>query len=186
MKVAFDIDGVVLRSIDVILSHINESTGANFSPEELVGWDLEPLGLTVEALRESARHMFSREYIEPYEGAVNVLWEIHDRTRRPLLFITGRNDPDTARRQLESLDWPGKMPEMIVTGGDRDKRFYLKQTGAGFIIEDDELHLGDYLAEGIGVGLMIQPWNRNCRIPVTCKFDKWADIREWYVEGVCG
>ncbi len=185
IKIAFDIDGVVLRSIDVILSHINEATGNSLKPADLTGWDLEPLGLSVETLRESAHHMFSLDYIEPYEGAETVLWEIYERTREPLLFITGRHDPSTARKQLESLNWPVRTPEMIVTGGDRDKRCYLKETGAKFIVEDDELHLMDYLENGVGVGLMAQPWNRKCRIPVTCRFDQWDDIREFFVEGVC-
>ncbi len=185
IKIAFDIDGVVLRSIDVILDHINESTGSGLKPDDLTGWDLEPLGLSVETLRESARHMFSQDYIEPYEGAITVLSEIYDRTKEPLLFITGRNDPGTARRQLESLDWPVGTPEMIVTGGDRDKRFFLKETGANFIIEDDELHLMDYMANGVCVGLMVQPWNRKCSLPVTCKFDKWNDIRDFFIDGIC-
>lgn len=184
IKIAFDIDGVVLKSIDVILSHVNQTNGTNLKPVDLTGWDLEPLGLSVETLRESARHMFSLDYIEPYEGAETVLWEIYEQTGQPLLFITGRNDPSTARKQLESLNWPEKPPEMIVTGGDRDKRFYLKETGANFIVEDDELHLMDYIAEGVGVGLMVQPWNRKCRLPVTRKFDQWDDIRDFFVKGV--
>lgn len=186
IKIAFDIDGVVLRSIEVILGHINLSTGKSLRPDDLLAWDLEPLGLTVDTLRDSVNHMYDQNFIEPYEGAEVVLSEIHEYTKAPLLFITGRHDPSTARKQLESLNWPAGIPEMIVTGGDRDKRLYLSETGANFIIEDDELHLRDYLATGVGVGLMVQPWNRNCQAPVTCRFDRWHDIREWYLEGVCG
>lgn len=185
MKIAFDIDGVVLRSIEVILTHINQATGKQLETKDLLTWDLEPLGLSVDTLRDSVNYMYSKDYIEPYAGAETVLWEIYERTKEPLLFITGRHNPATARKQLESLNWPGRTPEIVVTGGNRDKRQYLRQTGANFIVEDDELHLRDYLATGVGVGLMVQPWNRNCQTPVTCKFDRWHDIREWYVDGIC-
>ncbi|MGD9817781.1 MAG: hypothetical protein AB7V04_03680 [Desulfomonilaceae bacterium] len=185
IKIAFDIDGVVLRSIEVILEHINESTGKTLGVNDLLTWDLEPLGLTRDTLWNSVDHMYRQDYIEPYEGAEDVLWEIYELTGQPLLFITGRHDPTTARKQLESLNWPVRTPEIIVTGGDRDKRLYLNETGANFIVEDDYLHVRDYLGLGIGVGLMVQPWNKNCEAPVTCKFDRWHDVREWFVEGMC-
>ena len=185
IQIAFDIDGVVLRSIDVILSHINEKTGKNLHPNNLMNWDLEPLGIPVETLWESVHHMYSMEYIEPYSGAESVLLEIYERTGEPLLFITVRRDPGSARKQIESLNWPGKTPEIIVTGGNRDKRAYLAQTGANFIIEDDDLHVSDYLEVGVEVGLLVQPWNRNCDAPVVCKFDHWHDIRNWYLDGIC-
>jgi len=181
MRVAFDVDGVVLRSIDLILDQINRMTGRNLSPDDLFAWDLEPLGLDIHTLREAVQHMYSQRHIEPYEGAVGVLSRIHGLTGEPLLFITGRSHPETALRQLEALPWNPTAPEMIVTGGNRDKRQYLAETGADFIIEDDPEYIREYLAAGLGVGLMLQPWNRRSPVPVTRRFKGWSDVEKWFL-----
>ncbi|MGC8657476.1 MAG: hypothetical protein ACP5U1_00210 [Desulfomonilaceae bacterium] len=182
MKLAFDVDGVVLRSIDVILEHINSVTGSKIDSSSLLTWDLEPLGIDQQILLEAVDYMYSRDTIEPYYGAVETLEDIHRMSGHPLLFITGRSDLMSAKRQLDSLPWSGRKPEMIITGGSRDKRAYLKETGAEFIIEDDALHLRDYLNDGVGVGLMVQPWNRSCEAPVTARFNGWLEINQWIIK----
>lgn len=182
MKIAFDIDGVVLRSIDIILHHVNMATGRNIMPDDLRMWDLAPLGLEMDVLRDAVDFMYAREAIQPYHGAVEALGRIHRSTGEPLLFITGRDDLDAAVRQLRSLPWDEGIPEMIVTGGSRDKRLYLRETGADFIIEDDVAYVEEYLDEGIGVGLMLQPWNRKSSARVTERFSGWAEIEEWFVQ----
>jgi hypothetical protein len=179
MRIAFDIDGVVLKSIDVILSHINETTGRNIRPDDLAGWELEPLGLNPETLRDAVSYMYSQPKIEHYSDAPKVLNRIYRQTKSPLLFITGRHDPGTALRQLEALPWNPTVPEMVVTGGDRDKRLYLEEQSVDFIIEDDTAYLQDYLKLGIGVGLMVQPWNRSSDLPVTKRFSNWKEIEDW-------
>ena len=182
MRVAFDVDGVVLRSIDLILDHVNKMTGLGLSPDNLFSWDLEPLGLDLRTLHKAVEHMYSQRHIEAYEGAVAVLSRIHHLTGEPLLFITGRSRPETALRQLEALPWNPTVPEMIVTGGTRDKRQYLNETAADFIIEDDMEYAREYLEAGLGVGLMLQPWNRGTTIPVTRKFKGWAEIEKWFLD----
>jgi len=72
------------------------------------------------------------------------------------------------------------VPKMIVTGGNRDKRDYLRREKVHFIVEDDVEYVKDYLEAGIGVGLMLQPWNRLSRLPVTEKFQGWRDLERWF------
>lgn len=180
MKIAFDIDGVVLRSIDVILDHINTSTGRNIRIEDLATWELEPLGLDMPTLSAAVEHMYAMPKIANYSGAAETLSYIHERTGEPLLFITGRARPETARPQLEALPWNPTVPEIIVTGGNRDKRTYLAETGVDFIIEDDPEYLQAYLDQGLGVGLMVQPWNLHTDIPVTARFTGWHDVKQWF------
>lgn len=180
MKVAFDIDGVVLRSIEVILDLINKHENRNLTPEDLSSWDLEPLGLRPSTLRDAVDHMYAQPHIEPYDGAVKALSRIYRTSQEPLLFITGRADPSTAHRQLEALPWNPTAPEMIVIGGNRDKRSYLAERNVDFIIEDDPKHLTDYLFLGMGVGLMLRPWNRHLPIPVTERFQSWDHIETWF------
>jgi hypothetical protein len=180
MKIAFDIDGVVLKSIDVILDHINQTTGRTLRVEELAAWDLEPLGLDLSTLRDAVEHMYAMPKIDNYAGAAEALSTIYRLTGEPLLFITGRARPETARRQLEALPWDSTAPEMIVTGGTRDKRTYIAETGVDFIVEDDPAYLQAYLDQGLGVGLMLQPWNRSTHIPVTAKFRGWHDVEQWF------
>jgi len=182
MRIAFDVDGVVLKSIDIILDHVNRTTGRNLTPDDLECWDLEPLGLDLRTLWRAVNYMYSQPVIQPYEGAWEVLSRIYKLSGEPLLFITGRLQPETALKQLRALPWNPGMPEMIVTGGDRDKRIYLQETGAEFIVEDDLQHVEDYLSAGIGVGLMLQPWNRATKIPVTRRFSNWWDVESWYTD----
>jgi len=184
MKIAFDVDGVVLRSIDVILDFVNRDTGRNIVPDDLAAWDLEPLGIDVPTLWRAADHLYAQCYVRPYDGAVKVLSRIYRLTGEPLLFITGRRKPDTARRQLGTLPWNPTVPEMIVTGGDRDKSVYLAENSVDFIVEDDTKYLAEYMEQGLGVGLMLQPWNRRTLIPVTRRFDGWADLEQWFLQVV--
>lgn len=181
MKIAFDIDGVVLKSIEVILNRINETTGKDLRPTDLKAWDLEPLGLDQATLKDAVDFMYAQSHIDSYEEAPRVLSKIYRLTGEPLLFITGRIDPESARRQLQALPWNPTVPEMVITGGDRDKRAYLSETGTNFILEDDPHHLRDYLLAGIGVGLMVQPWNRHVNIPVTERFSGWAEVENWFM-----
>jgi hypothetical protein len=181
MKIAFDIDGVVLKSIEIILEHVNGATGRNLSPDDLVCWDLDVLGLNLDTLREAVDYMYSRKMIDPYEGALKTLSRIYRTTGEPLLFITGRSDPETARRQLEALPWNPTVPEIVVTGGNRDKRTYLSHEQVDFIVEDDVEYVKHYLDAGIGVGLMLQPWNRRSKLPVTERFQGWQDVEQWFL-----
>jgi hypothetical protein len=182
MKIAFDVDGVVLQSIDIILDHINRSTDRNIAPDDLAAWDLEPLGIDLPVLRDAVEYLYEQPHVRPYEGAVEALSAIYRACGEPLLFITGRSDPSTARRQLEALPWNPTVPDMVVTGGDRDKRLYLETTSARFIIEDDVKFAQDYLDAGIGVGLMVRPWNRHTKIPVSRRFSGWTEVQEWFLK----
>jgi hypothetical protein len=182
MKIAFDVDGVVLQSIDVILEYVNMKRGGRLRPEDLTGWDLEPIGLDTRTLHEAVEFMYAQVLVDPYPGAVEVLSRIHASTGEPLLFITGRHRPETALKQLEQLQWPDSTPEMVVIGGDRDKRDFLRDTSAAFIVEDDTMYLQHYLDSGVEVGLMVQPWNRSSRVPVTRRFHGWTDVESWFGE----
>ncbi len=181
MKIAFDIDGVVLQSIDFILDHINEEKGLKITPDELFTWDLDAIGVDSETLRKAILKMYTLPVVKSYTRAEEVLSLVHSETREPLLFITGRSDPRTAAIQLEKLPWNSKAPQMVVTGGHRYKMPYIQETEAEFIIEDDPEHLEAYLDAGIGVGLMVRPWNRNCSIPVNERFESWDDVEKWFL-----
>lgn len=180
MKIAFDVDGVVLNSIEIILDHMAMATGKTFSPHTLVSWELEELGVDAATIWSAIDHLFSLPKVEPYDGAVESLSRIYHAIGEPLVFITGRGDPGTARRQMEALHWPSGMPEMIVTGGDRDKRPYIAREGIDFLIEDDPYYVKEYLEAGIGVGLMLRPWNRQAPVSVTRAFHGWADLEQWF------
>ncbi len=182
MNIAFDVDGVVLKSIEVILDSINRAKGLTISPEDLAAWELEPLGLDARTLNDAVTHLYAQPRVEAYDGAVQSLSRIYRAYGKPLLFITGRSDPATAQRQLEALPWNHSVPEMMVTGGNRDKRIYLADNEVDFIIEYDVRHVDDYMAEGFRVGLMLQPWNRRSKKPVTIKFNGWHDLENWFME----
>lgn len=181
LKIAFDIDGVVLNSIEVILEYINDASGKSLTPSDLLSWELERLGLTVKTLWKAVDYMYSQPRIRPYDGAVAALSRIHRETGEPLLFVTGRRNPETGRRQLEALDWNPAVPEMIVTGGDRHKLTYLLENRVNYMIEDDVEHLQEYLDAGIGVGLMVRPWNRSATIAVTDRFHGWEELSQWFL-----
>lgn len=184
MKIAFDVDGVVLKSIDMILHHINRSAGRNLTPHDLFQWEIERLGIEPKTVWEAVEHMYGQPEIEPYEGATQVLSRIHKLSDEPLLFITGRSDPSSALKQLQALPWNPTVPEMIVTGGDRDKRQYLAETSTDFIIEDDIEYLSAYLSQGVGVGLMTQPWNSRSDVTVTVRFGGWTDVERWFLDNL--
>lgn len=180
MKIAFDVDGVVLNSIDVILEYINKVMGKRLAQSDLVSWELEDLGIDFKTLWDAVDYMYSQPLIEPYDGAVEFLAGLFRHTREPLLFITGRREPATALRQLAALNWNSDPPEIIVTGGSRNKSRFLDQHSVDFMVEDDVEHVEEYLGAGIKVGLMVRPWNSRTSIPVTQRFRGWNDVERWF------
>ncbi len=180
MKIAFDVDGVVLNSIRIILEYVNRVKGTKWMPADLLSWDLDRLGIDMKTLWDGVDYMYSKPRIEPYEGATEVLRRVYRETGTPLLFITGRRDLESARNQLEALDWDGCVPEIIVTGGTRYKLPYLLENSVDFIVEDDPEHIAQYLEQRIGVGLMLRPWNREVGISVTERFSGWSEFEHWY------
>lgn len=182
MKIAFDVDGVVLKSIGLILDYINKTTGMALTSDDLFTWELERLGIETSTVWEAVEYMYSQPHIEPYEGAAQVLSRIHSLSEEPLLFITGRRDPSSALKHLQALPWNPTVPEIIVVGGERDKRQYLAETSAELIIEDDVEYLQVYLTQGVQVGLMTQPWNRHSEVPVTMRFHGWSDVERWFLD----
>jgi hypothetical protein len=188
MKIAFDVDGVVLESMEIITKYINQATGGHLAPADLAAYELGQLNIEVEILRGAIAYLYGLPSVPAYDGAQQTLEFIHRCREEPLLFITGRREPESAFRQLRALDWGGKPPEMIVTGGTRNKTAYLKDLGVDIILEDDPMHLEEYLDAGVQVGLMVRPWNAHIALPVTHRFHGWNDVREWFmgVAGPCG
>ena len=182
MRIAFDVDGVVLNSIEVILEHINELTGKHLTTSDLLDWELERLGVDIKTLWRAVEYMYRQPRIDPYYGALEALSRIYAETGEPLLFITGRQDPETALRQLEALEWNSRVPEMVVTGGTRDKLEYLIGHSVGFMVEDDVEHVESYMYSGIGVGLMVRPWNRQAEVAVNRRFRGWTDVEDWFAD----
>ncbi|MFH0823868.1 MAG: hypothetical protein V2B18_14050 [Pseudomonadota bacterium] len=179
MRLAFDIDGVVLNSIEVMLEYVNRELGSDFTTEDLAAWDLENLGIRTETLWEAVAWMYRQPVISPYEGAVETLVDVYRRTGEPLLFITGRHDLYSAVSHLNALNWISGVPEMIIAGGDRDKKSYLMEYKVDFIIEDDVQYAESYEEAGIGVGLMLRPWNLSSTASVSERFQGWHDVRRW-------
>ena len=108
MKIAFDVDGVVLNSIELILDRINEKKGPRCSPTNFSrgtlrhrGWTLRPSEMPFTTWPRSPTSGLTR-------GAVEVLSRVHRVTGAPLLFITGRSDPDS--RRSSSAFCRGKAP----------------------------------------------------------------------------
>jgi hypothetical protein len=180
MIIAFDVDGVVLESMEIITDFINRAAGRNLKAADLVEWELGKLQIEVEILRSAVDHLYGLPSVPAYHGARETLDFIHRTSAAPLLFITGRREPESALRQLTALDWGGSPPEMIVRGGTRNKTSYLKDLGVDMIIEDDLKHLEEYLDAGVRVGLMVRPWNVRTTLPVTHRFHQWDDVREWF------
>ena len=73
-----------------------------FKLNDLTTWDLEPLGLDLKTLWEAVDYMYATPRVEPYCRALEVLSRIHRTTGEPLLFITGRADPQTAQAAFGS------------------------------------------------------------------------------------
>jgi len=184
MRIAFDVDGVVLNSIEVILEHIGSITGRHIRIDELGTWDLEAFGIDFKTLWRAVEWMYKTPVIAPYDGATRTLSRIHRETREPLLFITGRSDPQTAERQLQALNWNPTIPEMVVTGGDRNKTQYLADHQVDFMVEDDVKHVQEYLNAGIRVGLMHRPWNKDYPQDVTKRFASWEELEAWYFDSL--
>ena len=180
MRIAFDVDGVVLDSIEVIIQYINKISGRQLVQQDLESWGLEHLGVDYSTLWEAVEYMYEQPNIEPYHKATEVLNSIYKDTGEPLLFITGRHDPESALRQLEALEWNPTPPPMFVTGGKRNKLKYLSDHLVDFIIEDDVEHVEEYVHSGIQVGLMVRPWNCNTTKPISERFEGWDQIYKWY------
>ena len=106
MRIAFDVDGVVLNSIQVILDYINSKSGTSLQSDKLITWELEPLGIDFATLEDAVDHMYMQQRLEPYEDAVETLTHIYRAGECRLATIRILSQVSRMRHVLISGMWP--------------------------------------------------------------------------------
>lgn len=157
MRVAIDVDDVVLELMDSWLEVYNEKTGTAFSKDQMLNWDLTKNGLDTTAydiLSQHAEKIYSRVY--PIEGAQQAVRLIHN-SGYEVVYITAAV-AKTLDAKVDALERFGFLRKgrtiddrLIVTGRKN-------LIDADILIDDkpENIIRWPYPRKGI---LFTQPWN---------------------------
>jgi len=165
-EIAFDIDGVVADTMAVFVDLVKEKLGmAHFSKDHICEYELHKClpGVSKETLNELICLVLSDEYtlrVPPCPGAPEFLRKLSQYA--PLRFITARIWPESITRWLHNLlpDVSKEAITVIATGDPDRKSFILKEMNIKVFVEDRLDTCVKLQAEGFGIIVYDQPWNR--------------------------
>jgi len=178
MKIAIDLDGVVVNLVGQMLPKLSELAGRRVSPVDIVEFDigaaLELNRRQMEELWAWLRQTDSYRRARPVEGALGAILRLKQLAGRSILFVTCR--PEELRP--ETTDWLqshglAEFPLMFRPEGPK----VLASDQAAMLIEDDprDIHALSRLVERLI--LLERPWNRSARLPANClRVPRWRDV----------
>lgn len=163
-SIAFDIDGVLVNTMELILHLVHEKTGRDYSLREFTEYDVsECLDIDRETAYSIYMDIMSDEYndrLTLIDGAKDVLQKLAAVTDT-ILLVTARHHLGNFKAWLcAALEIPEDKVEMIGTGSFEAKLDVLRSHGKTVMVED-RLETCLILAEGgITPLVFVQPWNR--------------------------
>lgn len=163
-SIAFDIDGVLVNTMELILHLVQEKTGRDYSLHQFTEYDVsECLDIDKETAYEIYMDIMSDEYndrLALIDGAKDVLQKLAVVTDK-ILLVTARHQLGNFKAWLcGALEIPEDKVEMIGTGSFEAKLDVLRWHGKTVMVED-RLETCLILAEGgITPLVFVQPWNR--------------------------
>lgn len=163
-SIAFDIDGVLVNTMAVILYLVKEKTGRDYSLHQFTEYDVsECLDIDKETAYEIYMDIMSDEYndrLTLIDGAKTVLQKLAAATGA-ILLVTARHQLGGFKEWLcAALEIPEDKVHIIGTGSFEAKLDVLRDYGKTVMVED-RLETCFILAEGGLTPLVfVQPWNR--------------------------
>ena len=164
---AFDIDGIVINSADLMLEKFNELYGTDLKKEDWTTYEFEkafnyPRKMLLDAFRKAIEE--TEEAPIFYDGAVETLKLIDSTQPEPVLFVTNREEPwaNIAKKQIEAaidseieINYRTKYP----LNNRISKTQRLLKLGVTNFVEDDPTWWEDYINEGIWVSTFKRRYN---------------------------
>lgn len=163
-KIAFDIDGVLVDTMPLILHLVKERTGKDYCMHQFTEYDVsECLDISRETAHEIYMDIMSDEYnhrLKLIPGAKQVLQKL-TKVVDSVLLVTARHQLGGFKEWLcEQLEISLTKVHMIGTGSFEAKLEVLRDHGKTVMVED-RLETCFILAEGALTPLVFaQPWNR--------------------------
>lgn len=163
-SIAFDVDGVLANTMELVLHLVKERTGNDYSVHQFTEYDVsECLDISREMAYEIYMDLMSDEYndrLDLIPGAKHVLQKLAAVTDT-ILLVTARHQLGGFKEWLcAKLEIPDDKVHMIGTGSFEAKLDVLREHGKTVMVED-RLETCFILAEGgITPLVFVQPWNR--------------------------
>lgn len=178
MKIAIDLDGVVVDLVAELLPFLSEEAGRMITPKDITEFDIGvALGLSEEQMthvwkRVDEEHVYRRA--QPIPGAIDSLWSLssHD-----IWFVTSR--PGKLRGETETwLSRQGLGVGKLLHR--RDGQKVTSQDSFDLLVEDKVEALVIHTSL-IRYGLLLdQPWNRVASLPENVlRVRSWKEIESF-------
>lgn len=162
--IAFDIDGVLVNTMELILHLVQKRTGKDYSMCQFTEYDVSQcLDISPETAYEIYMDIMSDDYnhhLEPIPGAKKVMQKLAQ-TADEILLVTARHELGNFKQWLcNALEIPENKVKMIGTGSFEAKLEVLRDHGKTAMVEDrlETCHI--LAAGGITPFVFVQPWNR--------------------------
>lgn len=176
-SMAFDVDGVLVNTMELILSLAEEKLGRTYTYDQLTEYDIaQCLDIAEEDARQIYMDIISDDYndrLELIPGAREVMQKLAAVTDT-ILLITARHRLGNFKEWLcNALEVPEDKVKMIGTGSFEAKLEVLREHDKTVMVEDrlETCHILD--EGGVTPLLFVQPWNRK---PNTYMDVDWHEI----------
>ncbi|MEJ5299769.1 MAG: hypothetical protein WHS38_02140 [Thermodesulforhabdaceae bacterium] len=184
-EIAFDIDGVVADTMAVFVDLVREKLGIkDFSKEHICEYELHKClpGISKDILNELICVVLSDEYtlrVPPCPGAPEFLRKLSQYS--PLRFVTARIWPESITRWIHNIlpDVPQEAIKVVATGDPDRKQAILREMNIKVFVEDRWDTCVKLRAEGFGIIVYDQPWNRKgTDFP---RISHWRDLERFVI-----
>lgn len=169
MRIAFDLDEVLLPLMETFLPWFNGRSGTAFTKEDIHTYDM---WVSLRMEKDDCFAVFKRFFREkgmelaPGEGTLPLLRGLVD-AGHELFIVTGRHDEARAQAAvLLERHFPGIFSGIFfvsyrgVNGESDNKAEVCRREGFDILIDDDVAYAKQCEALGIDFILFDQPWNR--------------------------
>jgi uncharacterized HAD superfamily protein len=187
MKIAIDIDEVIVECVKHFLFIHKSKTGVDFNFDEVFTYALwEPLGISREQANEyfnsfsKYNFMLNPDFIEDSKESILFLFDTHK-----IGFITAR--PEKMKEETEIFlknNFSKFNFDLFLSGehyknGNKTKSLICKENNFSLLIEDQQPIAEDCARNGTKVLLFDKPWNKNCEENENIiRVKSWKEILE--------
>ncbi len=184
MKIAIDIDEVILEFLESFLEFYNSKYGKNFKKEDFKSYVFEEtLGGSHEEIVELIKEFGYNNKINFVEDALESIKAISE--NHEVFIITARHPMFKQKtNDFFKKHFGDIFNEILYTGEAFEKQGITKadlckSLNIDFIIEDNYIFSSEYAKKGIKVLLLNKPWNKDSKVfDNIFRVDSWKEILE--------
>lgn len=164
-KIAFDMDGVLCQTENILREEILNHFKFDINPLESYGLNIP--GLNSEDITQFVRLTLDKlsPDISPFSDTIKILNKFHKTTGQPTIIITARDKSLSYKTHMWCQQWL-ETPYQLYFCGPIEKRYLMLYLSVKWYIDDHPETILDICENtSINAYLMDKTYNKDCKLP---------------------